>query len=324
MPETASAWLAATDRRSTLVVLLALEACGDRFSPVSLQAVVANADCPVRILVLVNEAPALEIAVELVRLGVQTELLLAENAPEPPDDMISARIPAGTKTSDRDDLALTLTDVVLIDPAKRRHALVHRAEQLGKPLIGPGHGLPSLPQINSVTRDLDPQALGRFPWRRHLVGRFEQLVHELLAFRPFAGHESFSERSEGVRRCFRRAWTPTGYFAPNVYRRWAPDPKSFNEASHLIERFEALDRSAVLGAYVHRDLAWMTHFGAAFAVLSAVVGILWPHGLLWPIVELILLVLVALAIFLVWHLRWAPSNCESRACVCRCWFCNEH
>lgn len=303
MPETASAWLVTAARRPTLVALLAMEVCGDQFSPASLHAMIANADFPVRILILVNAAPALAIAVEVARLGIQTELLLAENSPEPPTDIISARLPADTKTSDRDDLALALSDVVLIDPAKRGHGLVHRAEQLGKPLIGPGHGLPPLPSIDSVTRDLDPQALGRFPWRRHIAGRFEQMVHELLAFRPFAGHQSFSERSKGIRRCLRRTWSPTGYFAPNVSRRWSPDPKLFNETSPLIERFEALDRSAVLGAYVHRDLAWATHFGAAFAVLFAVVGILWPHGLLWPIVELILLVLVALSVFLVWHLK---------------------
>ena len=35
-----------------------------------------------------------------------------------------------------------------------------------------------------------------------------------------------------------------------------------------------MDRSALYGSYIHRDLIWVTHFGAAFAVFAAVAGAL--------------------------------------------------
>jgi hypothetical protein len=69
--------------------------------------------------------------------------------------------------------------------------------------------------------------------------------------------------------------------------------------------FEKFDRSAVHGAYLHRDSIWLTHLAAAFAVFAAVCGFLhfWPfrHGHGWAVTELILLGII---VFLIQTVRW--------------------
>ena len=45
-----------------------------------------------------------------------------------------------------------------------------------------------------------------------------------------------------------------------------------DDSAPIVARFEALDRSALRGSYLHRDLIWFVHLGAAYAVFLAVYG----------------------------------------------------
>jgi hypothetical protein len=311
-PATPSAAAAAA---SALVVLLTCETLGDHPDPLLLRHTIDNAASPVRVLMLVTRPTGLAFAKRLAEAGVPVELLLGSEVTDTQADLPFARMPPHSKPDDRDEFALALADVLMADPAAHRHRLAHRAMQLGKPVIAPGKGLPTLTPIPSVTRDLDPEALDRHAWRRRVAGRLEQGLLELLSFGLFASDEgSFRDRLARLRKSLRSQgkWPPSSYFAPARCRDLAPDPRAFRPSSPLVARFEALDRSAVLGAYIHRDLIWLAHFGAAGAVLLAVLGATLPVGHLWAIMEFVLLAVVALLVFLV-----RRSRLQDRWMACR-------
>lgn len=62
----------------------------------------------------------------------------------------------------------------------------------------------------------------------------------------------------------------------------------------------------------HRDFTWLLYLFSAFAVFAAVAGAiqLWPggHGPVWPVAELVVVILIILAVWLSrarqWHRRW--------------------
>jgi hypothetical protein len=304
MVATPSTRSAAATAASTLVVLLTCETMGDHFDPSLLRETIDRTGSPVRVLMLVTKDTGPGLAKTLSEAGIPVQLLLDSELPNPPADLHFARMQPHSKPEDRDEFALALADVLIADPARHRHPLVRRAIHLGKPVIAPGKGLPALPPIHSVTEGLDPEALRRHTWRRRLAGRLEQALIEVLSLRPFAARDKQNpEKPKYLRKCFGWKWSPSSYFGPDACRDLAPDLRAFEPTSPLVARFEALDRSAVLGAYIHRDLAWVAHFGAAFAVLAAVAGAIPYFRPAWAIVELVLLLVVALFVFFIRRVR---------------------
>jgi hypothetical protein len=219
---------------------------------------------PVRVLMLVSETSGLEFAGELAASGAPMELLLgADVQGDPPAGVRFARMQPDSKPNDRDEFALAMSDVLWAHPSTCAHALVRRAEELGKPVVAPGGGLPILPPVASVTQGLNPHLDdGGRRWHCLCFGRLEHVIIACLGWNWTL-----------LKRGFRRGWFPPAYFAPEACEKLAPDPDAMKPDAVLPKRFAALDSSAVLGANIHRDVAWALHLGAAFAVLAAVAGL---------------------------------------------------
>ncbi|HXW24243.1 MAG TPA: hypothetical protein VEK73_05810, partial [Xanthobacteraceae bacterium] len=100
-----------------------------------------------------------------------------------------------------------------------------------------------------------------------------------------------------LRECFGCKWRPRAYFA-DKWQASAPDRAALDPGFKLGAGFDALDRSAVYGAYIHRDLIWIENFGAAFAVFFAVTGqVTHGHGGAgWGVAELVTLLWVAMLV----------------------------
>jgi hypothetical protein len=290
---------------SKMIVLLTQETIGKHPDIPLLSDTFRNAGCPVRVLMLVSDEDGLELAQQLSNAEIDVELLLASDVADPHPGLNFARMPPQSKPADRDEFGLALSDVILADPANAGYPLARRAAALGKPVIAPGTGLPAFPQSGSVTHELDPTTLSRHKWRQHFAGRLEQAFLEVLALRLFRGGDGkLSDRLKQLRRCFRTdgKWCPSSYFSPEDCANLVPDPETFDPRSPLVTRFDVLDRSALFGSYIHRDLAWAAHLGAAFAVLAAVAGAVvaprHPYAVVaLAITELIMLLFVALIVF---------------------------
>src|SRR5262249_44433292 len=112
-----------------------------------------------------------------------------------------------------------------------------------------------------------------------------------------------------LRRCVTRGWPPGAYFVPGS----SPDRAAVCPSSPIVAAFEAMDRRALHGSYIHRDIAWLTHIGAAFAVFAAVAGSVYPSYLvLWVILEFLPLRAIAGGVF--WPRR---SGLQERWTACR-------
>src|SRR5262249_53430127 len=135
---------------------------------------------------------------------------------------------------------------------------------------------------------------------RRMCGRIEQFLLELLALNWRGKKErGIAESSKRLRKCLGPSWAPASYFAPPSWPAMEPD-RSVTESSAILACFDWLDRSALYGSYIHRDLVWLEHLGAAFAVLAAVAGPLsHDHHLGWGIAELVILGIVAAMVILV-------------------------
>jgi len=285
------------DATPVLVVLVTADTIGGGDADVALmRKTICRAEPAARVLLLVTGAEGVALAHKLADAKIELELLLAPEIAGDLPPVVHARVPPNTRSGDQEDFALALADVVLADAGSHAHGLVRRARHLGKPVIPPGHGLPVLPPIESVADRLDPLALPGHKWRGQICGRLEQFFVRLLGL--FAVQEEpFDKRWARLRECFRRdgKWRPESNFAPACCEPLAPDNGGYHATSPLVTRFDVLDRSAVFGAYMHRDLQWIAHFGAAFAVLSAVAGAIshrgWLIGL-FAAIELVLLLTV--------------------------------
>lgn len=302
--------------RSTLVILITCETLGDLPDEASVIGSIRQAEKPVRVIMSVTENSGLPLAHRMSRHDIEVELLLGPAVrDQPPLGVHFARFPWLADSKDQDEFALALSDVMIVDPARHSHALVRRALELGKPVIAPGAGLPALPEFRSVGARLDPLAPQRTRHRHYFSGRLEQFSIELLGL-LVPQEDSFRVRLKRVADClrFNGVWGPKSWF-PRDCENYAPDARAYEASSPLVTRFVALDRSAVLGAYRHRDLTWIAHFGAAWAVLAAVAGAIvllrTPHGgatpgyaehaslwtVVWAIVELLLLLVVLGIVF---------------------------
>jgi hypothetical protein len=119
---------------------------------------------------------------------------------------------------------------------------------------------------------------------------------ELLAL--FAWDDE--KRRNRLWRSFLPGWCPGSYFGPARWQEICPDESAGAKASPLAECFEIMDRSALYGSYIHRDITWATHFGVAFAVLFALLGFIVGHHLRFAGLEFLSLLLAASVIWARW------------------------
>ena len=295
-------------RESVTVVMLLPDALGE-VDEARLRASLTAAT-PLRALVCLPDEKGASLVAILDRLGVPTEILLGPAVAAPPTAAFVARALPGTSPKDLTELALALSDVVLVSSALADSALARAVAALGKRMAAPGEPVRPADRIDFV-HGLDPDApLRRRTFGRSTCGRVEQFLIELFAFnwRGWA-KGGVGESWKRLRRCFGRGWGPRAYFAPSGWEELEPD-RTVQASSPILSCFNRLDCSALYGAYIHRDLVSLEHIGAAFAVFAAVAGHIdlgmtplrelgweWLSVHIWGIVELIVLVLVAGMVF---------------------------
>ena len=260
----------------TGVLLLAPELFATPPDPAALQASLTRAYPHVRLLLRPAAATDLALAETLARAGVAVEVLLPDGMAAPPTALTVARMPPGSLATDTDELALALSDGLLAEAILPDHLpLVRLAKKLNKPLVIPGGKPPPLAgSRHSATRWLDPGLPG---WHRALQlvgGRTEQFALELCAFNWLGrDNDGIRESRKRLRACLPgRPWTHAPYFAPANWKDLAPDRAAVDDASPVVANFDRLDRSALYGAHIHRDIAWANYGAAAFAVFFAVAG----------------------------------------------------
>lgn len=271
----------------------------------------------VRVLLCVPEEASSLLAASITRslsaIGAEAQILLHATAQSPSTGALEVRAPAELSSGDQIEFALALSDVVLT-VGDSEPQLERAAKSLQKPVVRLGEPLPVVLQELSITHGLDPEQPGWLSNRQSLFGRLEQATLELFAF-GWRGldREGTAESTRRLKQCFQSGWRVRPYFAPEEWRQIAPDRATCDEASPIVTHFDAMDRSALYGSYIHRDLIWATHFAAAFAVFAAVAGHLWKSwSLFWGGIEFVALVFVLSLIFASRHFalrdRWTACR----------------
>ena len=258
----------------TGVLLLAPEIFATPPDPVTLHASLIRAYPRVRLLVRPATPADMALAETLARAGVAVEVLLPGGIDAPPTNLTVARMPPGSSTTDTDELALALSDGLLLEGSPLDRPLVRLARRLEKPFFPLENTPPLTGSRHVVSHRLDPEQPGWHSWLRPVSGRLEQFAIELCAFNwQGLDHGGIAASGEELRACLPgRAWTHTPRFAPPEWKGLALDSAALEENSPIVANFNRLDRSATHGARVHRDLAWSAYGAAAFAVLFAVAG----------------------------------------------------
>ena len=251
------------------MILLASGLLGSPLDPVALTVSLIQPHVRVRLLVRLAGPDDLVLAEALARESVAVELLVPAGMELPATTLPAARMPPGSTATDTDELALALSDVVLIGAVPPDLPLVRLVRKLDKRLLIPGAKLPALTgRGRSITYRLDPDQAGWHRMFRFVSGRLEQFLLELAAFNWQEHGHGGSAKSRGkLHACaFGRAWYQRPYFAPEGPVNWkdlVPDRTVLEANSPIVANFDRLDRSALLGAYFHRDMAWVAHMAAA-------------------------------------------------------------
>lgn len=295
-----------------VIVLLLPEALG-AFSDAKLLARTLKSRPAVRVLLCLPDTSGHHFIGMLKEIGVETEILVGDGVAKPAVErvFVLCALPS-TERKQLIEFALTLSDFVLVESKTTSVAVVSTAKELGKERIVPGEPLPqpATSIAGSIVERLDPE-IPRPLRARGLAGRLEQLLLEFFAFNWLKSKEGRAESRKRLRRCFARRWPLDPYFAPGAWRDLAPDAEAKSDTCEMVARFNALDRSALYGSYVHRDLAWVAYFGAALAVLAAVAGHL-THRVEWGIVELLTLIVVGFSVIGSRHMglqdRWTACR----------------
>ena len=312
MSETADSPGSHAIQEGTTVVLLLPELLGGTPDPALLRASLGDTSRPIRALLYLRAGSDDALAKTLAGFGLPAEVLLGPEAKEPSTNLYIARMLPGTSAQDEIDLAFAFSDVLLVAPEAAENPAVRAAEELGKSIVRLGQAIPTLPSRKIMIDRLDPD---HRTWRRgcgrRLFGRVEQGVIELFAFN-WRGrkHGGFAESFKRLRRCCGRGWGPAAYFAPDNWPDLAPDRNARDRSSRIAAWFDAFDRSALYGSYIHRDLVWLEYLGAALAVLLAVAGTL-AHWIWLGVAELVILGLVAAMVL--WA-RWTSLLDRWTAC----------
>jgi hypothetical protein len=279
-------------RGEKIVALLLPELLGG-VDEAQLRATLGGAPQPVRALLCLPDQNGLELAAALERIGVETEILLGPTVTAPSTKAFALHAPPGTLPAQQTEFALALADVVLFAPGSEQNLWLRTATRIGKPTLAIGTPVVGTPAVAPSDVRLDPDHRGmRRACGRRIWGRLEQCVLELLAVN-WREKKARGVSWKRLRKCLSRSWRPGSYFAPSNWPELAPD-RSALPSSEIVACFDVLDRSALYGAYIHRDLVWLEHLGAASAVLFAVAGVLTHgHHLPWGIAELVTLIIVA-------------------------------
>jgi hypothetical protein len=290
------------------VVLLVPEALGETPDLEGLRRTLAGPPCPARVLLCLTGNAGHELVDTLAQLKLDFQILLAADAAPPPTKARCVHAPPGMSPDDQNEFALALCDVVLVGPGSEQHPVARTAVQLGKSVIAPGAGLRLLTH-KAFLLGLDPESPG---WRilRRINGRLEQAILELWAFGWFGWDRTGRAKStEALRKCITWRRLPNAYFPAGK----SPDRAAGDSSAKIVAAFEAMDRTALHGSHIHRDIIWFTYSAAAIAVLAAVVGVLRHSGPgIWAGLELTALVAVFGAVF------WArATRLQDRWTACR-------
>jgi len=232
----------------------------------------------------------------LASLNVEKQFLLGPDLEKPHGDEFVVRAPPDMPRDDVIEFALALSDVVLVSPGnENKQWAQHAGKKLGRTLVAVGSSVRRIaPETTvDVTKWIDPDSGAWLAWGRRWFGRPEQLILECLAV---FGWGDGKKRRHRVWRCFRLSWRPRAYFAPSGWQDACPDKVDVDD-SELSKCFEAMDRSALYGSHIHRDITWASHLAVAFAVFFAVAGYSYVgHHLVFAVLELVSLGIASLVV----------------------------
>ena len=261
----------------------------------------------VRVLLRAHDAADVAAGEAAHRAGLPVHAILDEGVAAP--TWGAERTVVLPHLKEADELALALSDAVLLLPGEERGALAERAQRLGKDVVvletGPVRPLLG---IGALEHGMNPDT----GWRRLAacwVGRTEKALSELCALRRQEGKVNPCERTyqrswAKLRSCFGRKWAVESYFAPGGEGGWRAlclDQAQTAQAA-LARSFDHFDRRATFGASGHRDVIWLGHLLAAVAVFAAVAGSMRQQPsieVFWTVFELILLLLIGFTTFAV-------------------------
>lgn len=251
----------------------------------------------IRVLLYLSDRMDQTIVDALTETGRHIEILLGRGLELPQTASFVLQVLPDTSERDQIEFVLALSDVVLAAPGSEASGPVaRRAAELGKPVLTLGNSLPAVPRTGTTTDYLDPDHWGSQRWPR-CFGRCEQSIIELLAFNWLGSEDGIAESRKQLRGCWSPTWRPASYFAPGAWRELAPDRSAIDGAATIVSRFDAMDRSAVFGAYVQRDFVWWEYLGAASAVLLAVLGAMVDQPVTALLEGMLLSVVAALVLF---------------------------
>jgi hypothetical protein len=273
MLETMKPTPTAPPRAGTLVVLLASDILGGSRGLEALCITISSGLSNIRLLFRIAHVADFELIESLAAFDLPKQVLLAHGISAPDGIAEAVQMPPGSEEADLNELALALSDVVIYDAdLGEKNKLVLLAKHLEKLTVSLGQALPDLPVIGpSITSGLDPQFPGWLPRGPGFFGRFEQFILELFAFN-WQRQDGTADSIAKMKKCLGWSWRPQSYFAPSEWKKLDPDQAAVDDSAPIVARFEALDRSALRGSYLHRDLIWFVHLGAAYAVFLAVYG----------------------------------------------------
>ena len=295
--------------KEMVVALLAPELLGSNPDLAGLRKTLESSGENVRVMLCLSDRTEDAIVDALTKSGAEVEILLGPGIELPPTTRHVLRVPPGTSKDDQNEFALALSDVVVAASGSETSPLGRMAAELHKPVITPGCPLPAISRAARITHRLDPDIPGWHSWPR-VFGRLEQSIVELFAYN-WLGREGdgVAESRRRLRKCWSGTWRPASYFAPEEsdasgnWRELAPDRSAVDNASKIVSSFDAMDRSALYGSYIHRDFVWVEYLGAALAVLMAVIGELWRNQHLTGALEFLLLLLVLGLVLFARHVR---------------------
>ena len=298
-----------TAEATRTVVLLLPEALGD-LDAAALRSALNALPATARTLACVARPPTASFATILGELAGDAQILLGPDIEAPATRAFVLRAPPSTLPEQQIEFAIALSDVVLIAPRSPQAAVIRHLSELKKPTISLGEPVPAVPPLGKATHRLDPEVPGWHAWGRWWFGRPEQTIMECLAFAWRGWNRAgLAESGKKLLQCASK-WRPKAYF-PKGWKELAPDRGALDATSPIVSRFEAMDRSALHGSYIHRDLIWVTHLGAAFAVLCAVTGQLFEGRWGWGVAEFA--ALVAVGALVVWA-QWIKLQERWTAC----------
>jgi len=299
----------------TVVVLITPELFGSGLDVEHLKRTLYSAKEPVRLLVhSIGSVPAVIIGI-VSGVGLEIDWLLGHDAAAPGAQARRlVHMVEGSSAQEQAELALALSDCVLAPSLNGTSPIEQRATELRKDIVVVGDALPSTASTYELHRGLDPDV----PTPRRVpvcaAGRVEQVLLEVAGFSRDRDDKGRIKSLTRLRQCFGiGGLRPSAYFASGDWEAMAAARTEKDRAAPIRQVFECLDRSALYGSHVHRDVIWLTHALAAFAVFAAVAGSVFGHDSLgWPITELVVLLAIALITI------WARSvHLQNRWTVCR-------